>query len=148
MKKFFIETRNKNFPNWSTDGVGSNNEFDSLILAKKAIKELKSLGEDWKSAEYRIREVNKHIVSEIVENSKVDGKRFFIMTDEYEMVEVSRKVWFDSWDNLNEPFIENRAYINDVGLLQVSFAGMSGADIIDFIKNINNLRHVSRPEEV
>lgn len=43
---------------WCADGVGNtDNEFATEQEALDAIQDLKRLGEDWATAEYRVREI-------------------------------------------------------------------------------------------
>ena len=56
---FRIETRNLNEPlhrEWTTGGIGDQNEFESSAEARVAVRELRALGAEWaaRDSEYRI----------------------------------------------------------------------------------------------
>jgi hypothetical protein len=51
-----IETRGRYRDEWTND-IGYDNEFASEADAREMIEELKTLGEDWAAAEYRVRGV-------------------------------------------------------------------------------------------
>jgi len=50
------EVRTKHDGEWSNE-VGEPNVFGSVGEAERAIAALKTLGEDWLEAEYRVREI-------------------------------------------------------------------------------------------
>lgn len=55
--KFEIQTRNQNnnlHTAWTTDGIGDQNEFDSAAEARVCVRMLRSYGDSWAEAEYRI----------------------------------------------------------------------------------------------
>ena len=43
--------------NWSTDAVGSDNEFATIEDAREGIANLRALGEEWAAATYAVREI-------------------------------------------------------------------------------------------
>lgn len=54
---FVIETRpsgSNDARDWTTDGLGDQNEFDAREQAKAAIVDLQRLGDDWATAQYRV----------------------------------------------------------------------------------------------
>jgi len=51
---YIIETRNKRNPNWAMRGIGDNNLFTTDADARSMVEELKTLGDDWDTAEYRV----------------------------------------------------------------------------------------------
>jgi hypothetical protein len=56
--KYEIQTRNLNKPHatqWSNDTVGDPNEFDSILEAEQAIRQLRKLEDpSWREGEYRV----------------------------------------------------------------------------------------------
>lgn len=55
--KYQIETRNLNEPlhrEWTTDGIGDQNEFESAAEARVAVRELRANGDSWAENDYRI----------------------------------------------------------------------------------------------
>ena len=55
--KYQIQTRPENSNDasaWTADGIGDQNEFTTEAEADVAIAELKKLGADWASAQYRV----------------------------------------------------------------------------------------------
>lgn len=55
---YLIETRNKRDPTWSTSGIGDNNNFICHSDAISMVEALKTMGDDWATAEYRIIEAH------------------------------------------------------------------------------------------
>ena len=53
---YIIESRNERDPTWSTSGIGDNNLFTTDADARSMVEELKTLGGDWATAEYRVLE--------------------------------------------------------------------------------------------
>lgn len=53
--KYKIETRTQHSAGWTTDGMGAHNEFESAAEARCVVRDLRSLGESWAEAEYRLR---------------------------------------------------------------------------------------------
>ena len=45
------------FSNWSSDGIGTDNVFDTEDEAEEGIEQLRKLGEEWAAAEYRVHEI-------------------------------------------------------------------------------------------
>ena len=54
--RYQIESRTTHWASreWSPDGIGEPNEFDTEAEALAAIDALRQLGEDWAEAEYRV----------------------------------------------------------------------------------------------
>lgn len=56
---YIIETRPANSTDasdWTTDGIGDQNEFATAEAAEAAIEELRAIGPDWADADYRVVE--------------------------------------------------------------------------------------------
>ena len=50
-------SRDWGYRQWSPDGIGGPNEFETEAEAVEVIEALRELGEDWAEAEYRVREI-------------------------------------------------------------------------------------------
>ena len=57
--KYEIQSRSNNCSSrdWSPDGMGGPNEFDTEAEAEVTIESLQALGEEWDEAEYRVRAI-------------------------------------------------------------------------------------------
>lgn len=55
--KYRIETRDRNnnlHADWTTNGIGDHNEFESAADARVAVRALRSYGDIWAESEYRL----------------------------------------------------------------------------------------------